>query len=204
MTKSISTVAVIILGTGLALLAAKPVSAEPNDCFLGCRVLAQACVGELRGGRKECKTNCKGTVPGRGRGECMRSCARVPQAAKQDCKVIRDRCRGECDGPNACGFTCGAAARECFTIGRSAARDCRVTCRTQAEEMAAACATADDPETCLEGVAESRGACLDLCGTTQGEDLTKCGMQFSECKDVCHPPDGNEPPEENGTADDDD
>lgn len=197
MAKVISTACVLSVGLGLTVLAANPASGQPNDCFVGCRVLAQGCVAEIRGNRGECRTTCKGIAPGRERGECMRTCARVPQSAKQECKIIRDRCRADCDGPNACGFACGANARECFTTGRSAARDCRMTCRTEAEESAEACATADDPEACLEAVAETRGACLDLCGTTQGEDLAACGTQFSECKSACNPPDPNEPPDGN-------
>jgi hypothetical protein len=193
--KRLISAAMLVAATALTSLTASQASAERNDCFVGCNVMAHGCVADLRSERNACKETCHGTAPGPGRGECMRNCAHVPMPAKQECKIERDACRGECDHPNSCSFACGAVARECFTGARSTARDCRMDCRTAAEEQAAACAMAADPAACLEAVAEARGACLDVCGTEQDEALGDCGTAVAACKSACHPPDGNEPPE---------
>lgn len=188
-----SLLASLVLGL-LILFSTSSVSAQSNECTLGCNVVAHGCMEGLRSDRRGCKDECRGMPPGPTRGHCMRDCAKVPLEDKAGCRIGRDSCRADClDGAKACHFDCAATARECSVVARTKARDCRTTCRTEAEAAAEACASAPDPAACLEGVAEQRGLCLDACGTTQGSELEACAQGFVTCKELCRPEDPNDP-----------
>jgi hypothetical protein len=185
--------AALIAGLALSAATAVRVEAQQNECFVACGLVSKGCIAGLRGERSDCKLACRGIAPGAERGECKRACAKVPKGPKQECKIARDRCRSECDHPNACGFGCSADGRECFTMVRNASVECRMTCREMAETAAEACASDPEPEVCLEAVGEARGECLDECGSEQGAALQACGEAFEACKDACTPNDPNEP-----------
>ena len=202
MRQATSILSAFVLGLSLSIASVGRAEAQKNECFVSCGMVTQGCIAGLRGGRRECKLACHEMAPGQGRGQCKRECAQVPKGPKQECKIARDRCRSECDHPNACGFACAADGRECFTMERSSGTECRIDCRTAAETAAAACAGAADPESCLADVAEQRGDCLDQCSMELGAALSACGTAFEECKALCHPNDPNEPPE--GPEGDDD
>ena len=209
MSRTSSTLCAVVIGLSLSFAAVGGVAAQDDDgqknaCFVACGMVSKGCMAGVRGDRSECKAACRANGHGRRHGQCIRNCAHLHKGPKQECKIVRDRCRSECDHPNACHFGCAADGRECFNMAQDIDRACRIDCRTTAAAAEAACAMAANPEACLEAVAATRAACLDECGVDQGAALAACGATFEACKEAC-PDDPDSPAgDESANADDDD